>query len=189
MKKLFSKRHFEWLAHFAGANLSVSSARHLAEALVDTNDNYDMQKFLQTYHRIRNFTRVQEHVSAVEVRMAGDAGQPMSTILPWREDGGVMVPVEPPTGDMPLLDKSKWTGADSETPASQLDDFIDLQPAAEDAFDAYLRRHKQEAIEAGVDAIFQHHKCWKCDSGRKPCLSDSSGSGPRGCRYLYAVND
>jgi len=184
MKKLFSKRHFEWLAHFAGANLSVSSARHLAEALVDTNDNYDMQKFLGTYHRVRNFVKAHDrmheaaaaqtaHHTQQEYNEAADAimntalEQAGIATLPWHEDSGVMVPE-----------------------ASQRDDFIDRQPVATvaDAFDAYLRRHREEAIEAGVDAIFQHHRCWKCDSGRKPCTNAATG-GPGGCQFLYAAND
>lgn len=34
--------------------------------------------------------------------------------------------------------------------------------------------------------IFVYHNCWRCDSGRKPCVDPS---GTRNCPYPHARDD
>lgn len=43
---LFQKRHYEWLARFADANLSEQQCRKLAEELARDNSRFDRGKFL-----------------------------------------------------------------------------------------------------------------------------------------------
>jgi hypothetical protein len=50
---LFSKRHYEWLARFAGTYLCSDAYYDLAEALEDTSPNFDRSKFITTVRKIK----------------------------------------------------------------------------------------------------------------------------------------
>lgn len=53
MTALFEKRHFDWLAAWAGANLTPAHCARLADALCSTNPQFKRQQFLDAVERSR----------------------------------------------------------------------------------------------------------------------------------------
>jgi hypothetical protein len=52
---LFEKRHYEWLARFAGQHLTDEQSHKLASALYRDNSNCDVPKFIRACDRCREF--------------------------------------------------------------------------------------------------------------------------------------
>lgn len=53
MTTLFERRHFEWLAAFAGARLTPSQIKHLCDELPATNPGFMRDSFLRAVERTR----------------------------------------------------------------------------------------------------------------------------------------
>lgn len=53
MLTLFEKLHFDWLAAWAGANLTPMHCARLADALCSTNPQFKRQQFLDAVERSR----------------------------------------------------------------------------------------------------------------------------------------
>lgn len=52
---MFKRRHYEWLARFAGEHLTQEQYHKLANALYRESSNCDVPKFLRACDRCREF--------------------------------------------------------------------------------------------------------------------------------------
>jgi hypothetical protein len=52
---LFEKRHYEWLARFAGAHLTQEQYHKLSDALYREGSHFDAPKFIRACDRCREF--------------------------------------------------------------------------------------------------------------------------------------
>ena len=56
-KPLFERRHFEWLAYWAGTTLDGAQASALARALADTNPHFDKARVVDRYRHARKWAK------------------------------------------------------------------------------------------------------------------------------------
>jgi len=55
---MFTRRHYEWLAHWAGNNLSRRQAAILSSDLAETDPHFREDLFMQKYAKIRNMAQL-----------------------------------------------------------------------------------------------------------------------------------
>ena len=79
---MFSRRHYEWLAHWAGNNLSRRATQILSSDLAETDPHFREDLFMQAYVKIRNLKVLQNkrrqqyiprpHEAVADVEIPGD---------------------------------------------------------------------------------------------------------------------